>query len=282
MVINTLGEAVVKYNIPAEIKCLNSRDEKYKADKPIRWRKGSLTWTDTVIGLKRALELDPSNQYQRTSLGEQVLYHFLKDNLNSKNVANRFRLGQYEFDIVLFNANLVIEHQSDRHRTEEAMKKDKARLLYLVRNHINILYVSDGFDMNSVLIGYGLPAEAASKLCLNYKSYSSAGTAFEIYKDNVIPQLLTYMSNCGHATVVNNIGDAKLTPAEFKQAYIDSGNVPRPGEPTMAESLPLYVSIMREEIDRNGLDPSFIRRSDQHYFFITNRCNKSQPNNINR
>lgn len=282
MRINTLGEAIDMYNIPAEIKCLNSRNEEYKADNPIRWRKGSLTWTDTVIGLKKALTLDPSNQYQRTSLGEQVIYHFLKDNLNSKNVANRFRLGQYEFDVVLFNANLVIEHQSDCHRTEEALKKDKARLLYLVKNHINILYVSDGFNMNSVLMGYGLPAVAASKLCLNYKSYSSASTAFENYKDNVIPQLLTYMSNCGHATVVSSIGNAKLTPAEFKQAYIDSGNIARPGEATMAESLPLYVSIMRKEIDRNGLDPSFIRRSDQHYFFITNTTYASQPKGIKK
>ena len=285
MLIKTLGEAVDYYKIfdkDKEIKCLSNPNAEYRNDQPYHWRKGNLRWTDTVVGIVRSLEKDPSRQVQRTSLGEQTIYHFLADNLKPGTVANRYELGGYEFDVVLFNFNLVIEHQSAYHKYDKAVQQDAAKLAYLKANNINILYVSDNFKMGALLTQYGIYGKNGSSLCVDYKSTKSPYTTFELYKNHVIPQVLNCMKDNDHEYLSSLLKQNKLTPAEFKQAYIDSGNTARPGQPTMAEALPLYVGIMREQINRNGLDPSLIKRSDQHKFFITNRLKPSQPKGIKK
>lgn len=282
MVIKTLGEAVDYYKISDKgILCLDNPNMKYDAYYPYHWRKGNLRWTDTVKGIVRSLEKDPSNQYQRTSLGEQVVYRFLADNLKPGTVANRYELGGYEFDVVLFNFNMVIEHQSAYHNYPKAVQQDAAKLAYLIANNINVLYISDDFDMSPLLTRYGLYGKKGSG-CLNYRSKKSSYTTFELYKNHVIPQVLNCMKDNDHEFLSSLLKQNQLTPAEFKQAYIDSGNTARPGEPTMAEALPLYVSIMRSMADRNGIDPSFIRRSDQRHFFIISAEHTSQPRFIKK
>ena len=282
MKIATLGKAITHYGIPTDIQCQDDLTREYKANKTYKWRKGNLNWKDTVRGIVRSLSKDPSKQYQRTSLGEQTLYHFLADNLKPGTVANRYELGGYEFDIVLFNFNLVIEHQSAYHNYDKALQQDQDRLTYLEANNINILYVSDNFDMSQMLMNHGLSGEKSSSICVHYKSNISSYTTYELYKKNVIPQVLDCMEGNNHEFLSSLLKQNQLTPEEFKQAYIDSGNIARPGEATMADTVPEYVSIMRSMTDRNGLPPNLIRRTDQHRFFITNRFRPSQPKGVTR
>lgn len=206
----------------------------YNRDLAYKWKYYNMKWCTTVDNMEKMMTISHKNNRGTTSLGEQCIYQFFKQ--NAFHVANQFRIDKYTFDVVIFDLNLVIEHQSAYHSNSNVQQNDIEKINYLHTNGINILYVDCSDAPNNGVVTY------------KYNDKKRGVSTYEVFREflrnmvtrNEILSLINYYGM--------NRTFSDLTPDSFRKAWGATDNVPRPSDITAAQS------IYGAEIARNPLN----------------------------
>lgn len=96
-----------------------------------------------------------NNASAGTSFAEQVMYWTIKAYFyNQYEVLLHYKLGAYEFDIVIPELNVVIECQSILHAKDNVIKNDRLKQNYCKANNIRLIQIMNWNDASKVKINY--------------------------------------------------------------------------------------------------------------------------------
>ena len=90
----------------------------------------------------------PYCSFKSTSFPEQLIYYYFKQKF--KNVFNRYKIDNIEFDIFIKDINLAIEYNGSRWHTSKNEQKDIQKIQYCQDNNIDFLIIKGYTTGNSI------------------------------------------------------------------------------------------------------------------------------------